>query len=480
MFFKFDNERDVVLKKYCIYSLWIWFLLTLNSLSNDAILLISNNLNKPIIVNIAPSDPDGARRFLMDRFFVYAGLYLPIIQPKTEAFAGTLDGYKKYDVTIYDAHYGHIIIKKRVALASMEKLSVNNKDNTVEIVLEHKVPGVQGIIGESTDSQEIVPIYDQDDDEDVVPIYDPDGGEKPSRVHALLAAMKTKFKGAAQASDVHTMEAHGVVSHKASRLNEDRWVVDESDPRYAIYGVFDGHRGQQVAEYCSSNMAKVIWEKLSKRYTETEALREAFLDIDAKVCANLARSGAVALVVLFDKLRNILYTANAGDCRAILIQGDQVRILSNDHTVKNPSEAQRVQHVGGMISFEKTDLSTDHKYVVIPPDTGALSMQLAPRLFGVLNVTRTIGDKDIKTKNALALIAEPEITKTHVGAGQGMLVLASNGIWNALSAADVAYVAVHAFWPTASRIASELVKTALKKGIKDDVTAIVVKIKGDK
>lgn len=472
-----------MLKKYWIDSAWLLLLLTINSLSTDALILISNNLNKPIMVNIAPSDPDGATRFLLDRFYVDNGLYLPIIQPGTEAFAGTLDGYKKYDVIVYDAFYGNVIMNKRVTLASMERLSVNNKDNTVEIVLEHNPSRIQGFIDKSIDSKEIVPIYDQEEDDGVVPFYDPDGGDKTSRLHNLLVAMRAKLKGHAYVSDAHSKESHGAVSHKASKLNEGRWIIDESNPRYAIYGIFDGHRGQQVAEYCSLNMAKVIWEKLAKRYTETEALREAFLDIDAQVCKNLAKTGAVALVVLFDKLRNILYTANAGDCRAILIHGDKVRILSHDHTVKNAAEVQRVQHVGGVISYNHMDdLGVDDTYRGIHPDAGAgaMSMQLARRLYGVLSATRSIGDKDIKTKNARALVAEPEITKTHVATAGGLLILASKGIWNAMSAADVSYVAIHAFWPTAGRIAGELVKTALKRGIKDDVTAIVVKIKGDK
>jgi serine/threonine protein phosphatase PrpC len=464
-----------MLKKYCINSLLVVLLWTVNSLSNDAILLITNNLNKPIMVNIAPSDPEGAKRFLMDRFYVDAGLYLPIIQPGSEAFAGTLDGYNKYDVTIYDAYYGNIIINKRVSLASMEKLLVNNKDNAVEIVLERKSLDTQNSIDKLPDSNEIVPIYDQDDE--VVPIYNPGASEKLSRIHALLTMMRMKFKGAARASAMYGMDVHGEASHKASKFDEDRWLIDESNPRYAIYGIFDGHRGRQVSEYCSLNMAKVIWEKLAKRYTETEALREAFLDIDAQVCKNLSKTGVAALVVLFDKLHNIVYTANAGDCRAILINGDQVRILSNDHTVKNAAEVQRVQRVGSAISLEPVDFVADHKYKIIPPAAGYLNAQLVPRLFGVLNTTRSIGDKDIKVKNRLALVAEPEITKTYVGSQQGALILASQGIWNVLSAPDVAFIASRVFLPTAGRIASELVKNAIKKGMKDDITALVVKIK---
>jgi serine/threonine protein phosphatase PrpC len=221
----------------------------------------------------------------------------------------------------------------------------------------------------------------------------------------------------------------GAVANKPLKANEDRWVIDESHPRYAIYGIFDGHDGVQVAEYCSLCMAPLILKKLASGASEARALTESFQEVDMAVCGRTAvKSGAVALVVLFDKLRRIIYTANVGNARALFINNNFIAEIT-----------------------------------------------IRPHLLG-MKLPRFIGLRDTRARRAGVCISEPEVVVNHIDFKDGYLILVSEGVWNVLTNTDVAHTASHLFWPTPNRIAKELVKQAAAKGSRDDSTALVVKI----
>jgi hypothetical protein len=87
---------------------------------------------------------------------------------------------------------------------------------------------------------------------------------------------------------------------------------------------------------------------------------------------------------------------------------------------------------------------------------------------GGLAVSRAIGDL-----GSPAVICEPECTRLSLPPGGGRLILASDGLWNAMNDGEVAEIAGEA--TTASEAAEALVRRAVVvRGLHDDITVLVV------
>ena len=89
---------------------------------------------------------------------------------------------------------------------------------------------------------------------------------------------------------------------------------------------------------------------------------------------------------------------------------------------------------------------------------------------GGLAVSRAIGDL-----NARAVICKPECTRMPVPASGGRVVLASDGLWNALGDGEVATIAHEA---ESSRSAAHALLRAVfqRRGAHDDITLVVVDV----
>ena len=95
--------------------------------------------------------------------------------------------------------------------------------------------------------------------------------------------------------------------------------VDIKDSYGHLFGVFDGHGGKEVADYCRDNFRKEFIKNGNfKAGDYKKALEETFMSLD-KYLANqsfASDAGATACVVFITKDR--IYCANSGDSRAIV------------------------------------------------------------------------------------------------------------------------------------------------------------------
>ncbi|KAK4537783.1 hypothetical protein CDCA_CDCA14G3808 [Cyanidium caldarium] len=148
--------------------------------------------------------------------------------------------------------------------------------------------------------------------------------------------------------------------------------------------------------------------------------------------------------------RRYLYTANAGDSRAILVRRDgSVLRLSYDHKASDEREARRIHEQGGFVACR--------------------------RVLGVLSVTRSFGDFALKH----FVVCEPhssvhaidEHTDTHV-------VLACDGLFDVMSDEEVAecILASAEARVDAQLAAEQLVARALHQGSTDNVSCMVVRL----
>ncbi|XP_071715370.1 protein phosphatase 2C 50-like [Rutidosis leptorrhynchoides] len=267
-----------------------------------------------------------------------------------------------------------------------------------------------------------------------------------------------------------------------------------------FFGVYDGHGGCQVANYCRDRVhialeeeIKVMNQEILKgTMTDTvqvqweKAFTNCFQKVDDEVGGKTSMSidgsdaplgpiapetvGSTAVVALICSSHVIV--ANCGDSRAVLYRGKEAIPLSNDHKPNREDEHARIEAAGG-----KVIQWNGH------------------RVFGVLAMSRSIGDGYLKPW----IIPEPEVTFTPRAREDECLILASDGLWDVMSNEEACEVArkriliwhkknagmplekgVGGVDPASQAAADYLTMLALQKGSKDNISVTVVDLKSQR
>ncbi|CAE7476264.1 unnamed protein product [Symbiodinium sp. CCMP2456] len=210
----------------------------------------------------------------------------------------------------------------------------------------------------------------------------------------------------------------------------------------AAFAVLDGHGGREVAFFCQHRLPSAIARH--PRADPEAALRKAFEGMDELLCrpeeqsylqsftgatrngskmlSDARRVGCTAVVCLVQSER--LIVANAGDSRAVLSREGFAVPLSEDHKPTLPAERDRIQKAGGVVERQQIGKFIQH------------------RVNGNLNLSRTIGDLDYKRNSALRMSEQiisstPDVTHFQREARDDFVLLACDGIWEAMSSQDV-------------------------------------------
>lgn len=302
------------------------------------------------------------------------------------------------------------------------------------------------------------------------------------------------------------------------RMLTNDGVVDGMDPSLMsfpahFFGVYDGHGGSQVANYCRDRLHLALVEGLRnvaeglggvsvdawKKQWE-RVFVDCFQKVDDEVGGKVSRGsvggaadasaeggdlclgapsepiapetvGSTAVVAVICPSHIIV--ANCGDSRAVLCRGKQPVPLSVDHKPNREDEYARIEAEGGKVIQWN-----------------------GYRVFGVLAMSRSIGDRYLKPW----IIPVPEVTIVPRTKEDDCLVLASDGLWDVMSNEEVCDVARRRIlsWhkkngvtasliqrgeeadPAAQAAADCLSKHALQKGSKDNITIIVVDLKSQR
>lgn len=194
-------------------------------------------------------------------------------------------------------------------------------------------------------------------------------------------------------------------------------------PDVALFGVFDGHAGYEVAQFAKDNLPDVFAAALTEHPCLSDAITDAFLKLDAQLRRENMLAGSTACVVVgvreADRLR--ILCANCGDSRAFLCRKGRAVDLSNDHKPDNPREQKRIRAAGGFVS-------------------GSFGGMGELRVDGGLAMTRALGDFVFKSRSDLPpneqkVIAVPEVGKVDVFPDRGdeYVVIASDGVFDAFN-----------------------------------------------
>uniref|UniRef100_A0A453PVY7 protein-serine/threonine phosphatase n=1 Tax=Aegilops tauschii subsp. strangulata TaxID=200361 RepID=A0A453PVY7_AEGTS len=123
-----------------------------------------------------------------------------------------------------------------------------------------------------------------------------------------------------------------------------------------LFGVFDGHGGSCAAEYLKEHLFENLLKhpafisdtktSISESYTKTDS---DFLDAETNIHRE---DGSTALTAIL--VGNHLYVANVGDSRAVILKAGKAIALSDDHKPDKSDERERIENVGGVVTFSGT------------------------------------------------------------------------------------------------------------------------------
>lgn len=227
---------------------------------------------------------------------------------------------------------------------------------------------------------------------------------------------------------------------------------------YAYIGIFDGHEGAGCATILQHDMHRRLIDSGALFLADPRpALACAFAQVDDAACASLSvkqdYSGSTALVAVVDGARRRVVVAHAGDSRCIVSANGAALALTRDHRLASRcDERARVEAAGGLV--------------------------VNNRLNGTLAVSRGFGDLAHKNTPSLppTLTPTPEIAVRPILRDDEFLLLATDGLWDALSQqAAVNFLRIqlntHA---NLNKAAKALASHALRKGAIDNITVVIV------
>jgi protein phosphatase 2C family protein 2/3 len=180
-------------------------------------------------------------------------------------------------------------------------------------------------------------------------------------------------------------------------------------PKCSFFGVFDGHGGDDCANFLRDNLHKYVSQNYWFPEEPRKALEEGFKQCEEAYLhrcqqqEELETAGSCAIVILV--VEDMVYTANVGDSRAVLSadDGETGFKLSRDHKPDDEDEKKRIYSKGGEVYKARLNSKLDNGVILGPSRV----------LPGRLAVSRTFGDIEAKLPKyggkRGVVSAEPEV-----------------------------------------------------------------------
>lgn len=221
-----------------------------------------------------------------------------------------------------------------------------------------------------------------------------------------------------------------------------------NDPNKILFCLFDGHGGGDVSKFLQENFATYFKQKLPFQ-NHFDDIKNLFNTLDEKIRElNVPDIGSTATIVYIEKIKGkkILYCANIGDSRCVLVNNNGLMRLSYDDRVEDQKEKERIINQGGVI-FNN-------------------------RVYGRLMLSRSFGDWAIKE---YGVIAEPHITKIEINDNDSYIIIASDGLWDVIK--DEECKGFTEIYEDTFETCKNLVQECLSRGSGDNISCFVIRLK---
>lgn len=299
----------------------------------------------------------------------------------------------------------------------------------------------------------------------------------------------------ARAMSTHTQAAqwlHGSAAAQSRRRTmEDRVLtmpVPHSDT--ILVAAIDGHGGDLVAEFVQQRLQALVTTQQEQEHCSPEQLLRA---VDAQVCSELRdlaqQQGCTITLAMVDTVRNSVEMAWLGDSDGVVYElppgaGHRgiARVVTRRHRPDDPQEVARITALGGVVKRRMLMQDDGMEYPVGPARVYSENGK-----HGGLAVSRALGDLALHPY----VTAAPETAAVQCGEleAQGvttMVMAATDGVWDVLSAPDACAAAIEKGVPgkgmpwDADAAAQAVVAEALARGTADNVgVALAARVVAD-
>jgi serine/threonine protein phosphatase PrpC len=212
-----------------------------------------------------------------------------------------------------------------------------------------------------------------------------------------------------------------------------------------LFCIFDGHGGGEVSKYLQEYFP--VFMKKMMPFTDPFAdFTRLFKAVDEKIkILNVPGVGSTATIVYIERVngKKILYCANVGDSRCVLVNRKGIMRLSYDDRVDDPKEKNRIIRQGGII--------------------------INNRVSGRIMLSRSFGDWVNKQDG---VIVDPHLTKIELNDNDLYLIIASDGVWDVIK--DEECKGFTEIYTNTSDICKNLVQECLNRGSEDNISCYVI------
>jgi protein phosphatase 2C family protein 2/3 len=293
---------------------------------------------------------------------------------------------------------------------------------------------------------------------------------------------------------IASFSCHGIEpkqgGHSVGKINQDCACIAHpvgGNEQAALFCVYDGHGvcGEHVSRAVLREVHGHLVDHPSLHAAPSATLTSIFEAVQGQLMVwaeedpmrvDATESGACAVVASLCK--RDLWVAGAGDCRAVIGTAGRdgavsAVCLSTDHKCDLSSEQKRIEAAGGYV---RPATSEGDAYVA---PARLFEQQDNQRLGPGLAISRAIGDLNAM---CCGLVATPDIFHHSVNSDDRFLILASDGVWEFISAQE-AVEFVNGYF-SRGRSAVEACQMLIARAAaawrnhegdyRDDITAIVV------
>eukprot|EP00298_Acanthocystis_sp_HF-20_P010857 c19089_g2_i1.p1 GENE.c19089_g2_i1~~c19089_g2_i1.p1 ORF type:complete len:291 (-),score=104.28 c19089_g2_i1:96-944(-) len=231
------------------------------------------------------------------------------------------------------------------------------------------------------------------------------------------------------------------------------------DSRRAFIGVYDGHGGVDASSHTAKSLHLHFLKELKLRPTSRipEIFARAFVATDKELKElRMEQQGSTVVACYISPASPItegvssspnsplvLYTANAGDARAVLCRGGKAIRVSYDHKAKDQYESDRIHKSGGFIAMGRVN--------------------------GILAVTRSLGDHALKE----FVVPFPHTSEVPLSYADEFVIIACDGLWDVVS--DQGAVDFVRGVLDGKEMSQKLVQKALDEGSTDNISVICLR-----